>query len=193
VLRVVPTHFLPVLVGDYLAVHFATYGVLTIACLTWMGAAPRGVRGHPALGKLLAGSAAVAAYGFAAIVWPIDTYVTSFVPGGPRIILVLVMLAGTLIYFTGDEWLTRGEGAAWGAYAGSKLAFIASLAIAVALDFERLFFLLIIVPVILLFFLVYGLFSTWAYRRTGHPCVAGLANAVAFAWAIAVTFPLLAG
>jgi hypothetical protein len=44
----------------------------------------------------------------------------------------------------------------------------------------------------LLFFLIYGLFSAWAYRRTGHPFVAGIANAFAFAWAIAVTFPLVA-
>jgi hypothetical protein len=47
--------------------------------------------------------------------------------------------------------------------------------------------------VIVLFFLVYGLFSTWSYRHTGHPFVAGIASAVAFAWAIGVTFPLLAG
>ena len=61
------------------------------------------------------------------------------------------------------------------------------------LDFRRLFFLVIIVPVIGLFFLVYGLFSTWIYRRTGHPLVAAIANAIAFAWAIGVTFPLMAG
>jgi hypothetical protein len=47
--------------------------------------------------------------------------------------------------------------------------------------------------VIVLFFVVHGLFSRWSYRRTGHPLVAGLANAVAFAWALGVTFPLLAG
>jgi hypothetical protein len=67
------------------------------------------------------------------------------------------------------------------------------LSIAVALDLERLFFLIIIVPIIVLFFIVYGLFSKWSYERTGHPFVAGFANAVAFAWAIGVTFPLLAG
>ncbi len=83
-----------------------------------------------------------------------------------------------------DEWLTRGPSAGRGAYAASKLAFLASLGIAVALDFERLFFLLII---------VHGLFSAWAYRRSGHPWAAGIANAVVFAWAIGVTFPLLAG
>ena len=62
-----------------------------------------------------------------------------------------------------------------------------------ALDFERLFFLAIIVPVIVLFFIVHGLFSGWAYRATGHPWVGGIANAFVFAWAIGVTFPLVAG
>lgn len=138
-------------------------------------------------------AAAVVAFGFVALVWPIDQFVTSFVPGPGRVTLVLAMLAGTLLFFLSDEWLTRGERAARGAYATAKLAFLISLAIAVALDFERLFFLIIIVPVIVLFFLVYGLFSTWVYRSTGHPLVAGIANAVAFAWAIGVTFPLLAG
>jgi len=63
----------------------------------------------------------------------------------------------------------------------------------VALDFQRLFFLAIIVPVIVPFLVVYGLFSFWLYRRIGHPWVGGVANAIAFAWAIGVTFPLLAG
>jgi hypothetical protein len=103
------------------------------------------------------------------------------------------MLAGTLLYFLSDEWLTRGAGSARGAYFASKAAFIFSLGIAVALDFERLFFLLIIVPVIVLFFLFFGLISAWVYARTQHPWVAGLANAVAIAWAIGVTFPLVAG
>ncbi len=47
---------------------------------------------------------------------------------------------GHALYFVADEWLTRGEGAGRGAYLASKVAFIVSLAIAVALDFERLFF-----------------------------------------------------
>lgn len=193
-LRVLPTHFLPVLVGDYLAAHFATYGMITALCLLRMQR-EGGVRVRPpSAGIALAGaSISVVAYGFIALVWPIDSYVTSFVPGRERAILTLAMLVGTLAYFLSDEWLTRGNGAARGAYAASKIAFLVSLAIAVALDLERLFFLIIIVPVIVLFFLVYGLFSKWTYARTGHPFVAGIANAVAFAWAIGVTFPLLAG
>ena len=44
-LRVLPTHFLPVLVADYLAVHFAVYGALTACGLVWLRAAPAA---HPA-------------------------------------------------------------------------------------------------------------------------------------------------
>jgi alpha-beta hydrolase superfamily lysophospholipase len=193
-LRVLPTSFLPVLVGDYLAAHFAMYGLLTALCLLWMRR--EGIAHSPfaVSGFTLAGAwIGVIAFGLVALDWPIDSFVTSFFPGPHRIVLVLAMLVGTLAFFLSDEWLTRGDGAARGAHAASKVAFLVSLAIAVALDFERLFFLIIIVPVIVLFFLVYGLFSTWSYRHTGHPFVAGMASAVAFAWAIGVTFPLLAG
>jgi pimeloyl-ACP methyl ester carboxylesterase len=193
-LRVLPTRFLPVVVGDYLATHFALYGLLTALCL--YATRRRGAaRPAPLATRVPLAAAAVAmtAFGFVALAWPIDSYVTSFVPGPGRMLLTLAMLAGTLAYFLSDEWLTRGEGAARGAYFISKLAFLLSLAAAVALDFERLFFLVIIVPVMMLFFLVYGLFSHWAYRQSGHPFVAGFANAIAFAWAIGVTFPLVAG
>jgi hypothetical protein len=193
-LRVLPTHFLPVLVGDYLAAHFAMYGLITALCLVCIrrkGTAKR--RGTTSALALVSAALAIIGYGFIALVWPINSFVTSFFPGPERFTLIALMLAGTLLFFLSDEWLARGQGAGRGAYAVSKLFFLVSLAIAVALDFERLFFLIIILPVVLLFFLVYGLISRWAYDRTGHPFVAGTASAVAFAWAIGVTFPLLAG
>jgi len=198
VLRVVPTHFLPVLVGDYLAAHFAIYGLLTAITLFWIKrrqaiSLARTGLAKPAPGALIPATAGFVAFGFVFLVWPVDTYVTSFVPGSWRLPLVLAMLVGTLAFFTSDEWLTRGAGAARGGYFASKIAFLLSLAGAVALDFERLFFLVIIVPVIAIFFVVYGLLSRWAYARTGHPLVGAIGNAIAFAWAIGVTFPLLAG
>ena len=195
-LRVLPTHFLPVLVGDYLSVHFALYGILTLLCLVATQPPRSDARPltQPASKLALAGASfAVIAFGFVALVWPINTYVTSFVPGRQRLILIMFMLAGTLMFFLTDEWLTRGRGAARGAYATSKCLFVVSLAIAVALDLYRLFFLIIIVPIIVVFLVIYGLLSGWIYRRTGHPLVAGIANAVAFAWAIGATFPLMAG
>ncbi len=192
-LRVVPTHFLPVLVADYLAVHFAVYGVLIACGLLWLRRGRVPVRAGTSLPRLLAASAAVTLYAVGLLFWAIDTNFTSFMPSPGRVPLLAAMLVGTLAFFLSMEWLTRGEQAARGGYAVAEIAFVVSLAIAVALDFERLFFLIIIVPLIVFFFVVYGLLSGWVYRGTRHPLVAGIASAIAFAWAIGVTFPLLAG
>lgn len=192
ILRVLPTHFLPVLVGDYLAAHFAVYGVLTWLCLRWLSRRTQTPFVAP-LGTLLLAICLATAICLGGLGVAIDSFVTSFAPGFVRLPLILALLAGTSSYWLASEWLLRGEGAARGGYLVAQFAFLISLALAVALDFQRLFFLAIIVPVIVPFLVVYGLFSHWLYRRTGHPWVAGAANAVAFAWAIGVTFPLLAG
>jgi hypothetical protein len=186
----VPGGFLPLLVGDYLLLHFGLYGLITAAGLWHLRGAPRRAASGTAL-KIAVAAVAVAAYGVLAIGLPTDRFATSFIPWGDRLPLVLVMLAGTLPYFVSDEWLTRGAGAPRGAYAATKLLFLLSLAAAIALNLAKLFFLVIIVPAILAFFVVYGLFSAWAYRRTNHPLPAALANALAFAWAIAVAFPIV--
>jgi pimeloyl-ACP methyl ester carboxylesterase len=190
-LRVLPTHFLPVLVADYLAVHFAVYGVLVACGLAWFRG--RSAAAGTSLPLLLVAGAAVTLYAVGLPFWAIDSYFTSFMPSPGRVPLLAAMLIGTTAFFLSTEWLTRGEHAARGGYVAAEAAFIVSLAIAVALDFERLFFLIIIVPLIIVFFVVYGLISGLVYRRTRHPLVAGIASAIAFAWAIGVTFPLLAG
>ncbi len=186
-----PTDFLPVLVADYLAVHFALYGLLCMAALWALGALPRGIGSRPG-GTLLA-ALALGMIGVGAIGAALDAYVASFLPQAGRVPLTLALLAGTLPYLLAEEWATRGAGSPRWAYAAAKLAMFLSLALAVALNLEDLFFLIIILPVVVLFFLLYGLFSGWAVRATGQPAVAGLANAVAFAWALGVTFPLLDG
>ena len=194
-LRVLPTHVLPILVGDYLSAHFAIYGLITAVCLFFTRSP--GITERPrcpvSARRFTGATTAVVGFGFIGLVWPINSFVTSFVPGPGRLVLIGAMLAGTLLYFLTDEWSTRGDGAARGGYLASKVAFLISLAVAVGLDFQRLFFLIIVVPIITLFFAIYGVFSAWINRRTGHPMVAGIANAIAFAWAIGVTFPLLTG
>jgi pimeloyl-ACP methyl ester carboxylesterase len=196
ILRFLPTDMLPLLLGDYLVTHFALYGLLTWAALRLMRPAA-GTDQPPtdAVSKGRLGLAALAVLLYAVLVvgLAIDQFVTVFLPIPERLPLVAAMLLGTLPYFLADEWLTRGRNAARVAYPATKLAFLLSLALAIALDFERLFFLAMIVPIILAFFIVYGLFSAWAFRRTNHPFTAGLANAVAFAIAIAVTFPMVVG
>jgi hypothetical protein len=191
-LRFVPTDILPLLLGDYLLTHFALYGLLTGAAL-WLLAPKAAERrtGTVDYGLLGVGVLALLLYAVLVVGVAIDRFVTVFVPIPERLPLVAAMLVGTLPYFLADEWLTRGPKAPRGAYPFTKLAFLLSLALAIALDFERLFFLSMIVPIILAFFVVYGLFSAWAYARTGHPFTAGFVNAMAFAIAIAVTFPMV--
>ena len=187
-----PTHFLPLLLGDYLAVHFLVYGALTGLGL-WLVRRPAGeTTAVVSPSRFALGLCVLAFYSIVVFGLPIDWFVASFWPIPARVPLIAAMLVGTLPYFVADEWLTRGATAPRGAYAFTKLCFLASLALAVALNLEKLFFLIIIAVVILLFFIIYGLFSAWTYRATHHPLVAGLSNALAFAWAIAVTFPLLA-
>ncbi len=69
-------------------------------------------------------------------------------------------------------------------------AFLASLALAVVLDIKALVFLIIILPVIVLYFLLFGTMSGWVGRRTGLPAAAGLGLGLVLAWALGVTFPM---
>jgi len=191
-----PTGFLPILLGDYLTAHFLIYGLLTAAALRrWRR---RGAASGPGDGRrtvawpaFAAATAAVAAYAVLAVGLPIDRYFTAFVPIAGRLALLPVVLVGTLVYFLADETLVRDPRSPRFAYPLTKACLLVSLAIAVALDLQRLFFLIILIPVILVFLAIYGLFSGWAYRRTGHPAVGGVALALAFAWAIAATFPMV--
>ncbi len=259
-----PTNFLPILLSDYITIHFALYGLLTLAGL-WLvkRAVPKQTRAAPPSGyavatwankpsareetpiappppnlmlpgpatgapfrtneivpiaqrhrrltlaaaapapplppmrnslsykKFIAATILVATYSIFAFGAPLDRYVLSFSPIPEQVPLILAMLAGTVPFFLADEWLTRGQGAARGSYLVTKLLFLISLAIAVALNVKKLFFLITIIPVILIFFIICGFFSGWVNRRTGNPLVGGAANALAFAWAIGVTFPLL--
>jgi ABC-type polysaccharide/polyol phosphate export permease len=143
--------------------------------------------------RLGVGALAVALYALLGPGLALDRFFTSFLPIPARWPIVLAMLAGMLPYFLADEWLTRSPSAPPGFYALTKLGFVISLALAVALNLERLFFLIIILPVILVFFIVFGLFSRWAFQSTRHPWVGGLANAVVFACALGSTFPLVEG
>jgi dienelactone hydrolase len=200
ILRFVPSDYLPILLGDYLALHFGVYGLVTLAGLRLAllsqgtGAAPAG--GSVAPGRVLwpglaIGTVAASAYLTLAVALPLDHYVTAFLPGAGRIGLVLGILPGTLAYFAADAWLTQGQGSPRLAPLLTKALFLLSLLGAVALNLSQLFFLIIIVPAILVFFLLYGLVGGWIYHRTRHPLVGALAIGLAFAWSIAVTFPVV--
>ncbi|MBX9775330.1 MAG: hypothetical protein K2Y71_13095 [Xanthobacteraceae bacterium] len=91
-----------------------------------------------------------------------------------------------------DSLVTEGGRAALWRVLAARGAFIASLGAAAALDFKRPFFLLIILPVIVLFFTISGLMGGFVGCRSGSPCAVGIALGLLLAWALGVTFPVVA-
>jgi hypothetical protein len=186
-----PTDFLPILLGDYLALHFLLYGGITLTILLWFRERARGERTLDSFKPIAIAAGAVTVYNIIAFGLPIDAYVFSFLPVPERIPLMAAIAVGTLPYFIADEWLTRGADARRCAYSLTKFCFLLSFTIAVLLNPMKLFFLIIIAPAILMLFLTFGLISRWSYAATGHPLPGALGNAAVFAWAIAVTFPMV--
>jgi len=184
VLTFVETHFLPVLVADYLAAHLFVYGVLSLCVLMWCGIGVGSVAWVSAI--------ALAGYGILVFGGVLDRYVASFWPIESRLPIIAAIAVGALPHMLGDSAVTEGGRARlWRVFA-ARGAFIASLGAAVAFDPERLFFLLIIIPVIVLFFTIFGLIGGWVGRRTGSPSAVGIALGVLLAWAIGVSFPMFA-
>ena len=90
----------------------------------------------------------------------------------------------------GDAVLTCGGRTPFWCVVIARGALDASLALAVALDFEALFFLVTILPVIVMFFLLFGTMAGWVGRQTGLPATAGLGLGLVPAWALGVTLPM---
>ena len=179
------TSVLPVLVADYLALHLGLYGLVTLGLLARRGILPGQ---FPPRVWWIAG--AVAIFGIAIVGGVIDRYVASFLPHAGRVSVIAGLMLGAIPFMLGDGLLTGGgTGPLWRVVL-ARGAFLASLALAVVLDFEALFFLIIILPVIMLFFALFGTMSGWVGRRTGLPAAAGLGLGVVLAWALGVTFPM---
>ena len=49
---------------------------------------------------------------------------------------------------------------------------------------------MIIIPVILLFFIIFGLMGGWVGRRTMSPGAVGIGLGLILAWPLGVTFPM---
>ena len=180
-------HFLPVLVADYLAVHFALFGLMALAIVAAFGGFRRG-----GIALAVALAIPVALFGIILFGTALDRYVASFVPVAGRIPVVLAMAVGAVPFMLADAILTEGGRAPfWRVITVRGLA-LASLGLAVALDFEQLFFLIIILPIILLFFLLFGTVSGWIGRATWRPAAAGVGLGLFLAWALGVTFPMFA-
>ncbi len=173
---------LPVLVADYLAVHLALYGLIVL-----LGAAVSGWR--PDLRGAFWGLV-LAVFGIAVFGMLMDRYVASFVPHAGRIPIMLAIVPGATLAMWADAVLTRATGAALWQRIVVRGGFLASLGVAVALDFERLFFLVLIFPVIVLFYASFGMIGRWVGRQTGSTLAVGVGLGILLGWALGVSFPM---
>jgi hypothetical protein len=186
-----PTDFLPILLGDYLATHFALWGALLwVGLLALRPAASSAWKGEGVAG-VLASAVALGALYLVVFGAPLDIYVTSFWPTGQRWAIVLVEVAAVALAFTAEERLVRGLGAPRFGYALVKLAFVVTLVAAIALNPRRLFFLAIVAPVVAILFVAFGFLNRAAFNRTHVAAVGALGAAIGLGYAIAVTFPMV--
>ena len=179
----IPLNTLPVLVADYLALHLLIYGALQLLIL-WRA----GIRPGPASALAVA---ALTFWGIAVFGLALHHYAANFLPTPQRMLIIAVLAIGAVPFMLADATLTQGGDASLGRRWGARAAFLGSLGIAVALDLEGLFFLLMIAPVILLFYIVFGLMGRWVAARGGASS-AGVGQGLILAWALGVSFPLFA-
>ena len=173
--------FLPVLVADYLLLHLALFGAIQLALLRpWLRGA--GVRSWPLVVALLVWGICV--FGLA-----LDRYAASFWPTADRLVIIAALAFGTVPAMLADSLVTgAGRGALWRRVV-ARVGLLGSIGAAAALDPDRLIFLVIILPVLALFFLVYGLMGRWVAQRSGA-MAAGLGLGLVLAWTLGVSFPL---
>ena len=104
--------------------------------------------------------------------------------------MIAGLALGAIPFMLGDALLTDGGRARFWRVGIARGVFVAWLALAIALDLEALFFLVIILPVIVLFFRLFGTMAGWVGRQTGLPAAAGLGLGLVLDWALGVTFPM---
>ncbi len=173
------TPFMPVLVADYLMAHLAAYAGLQLL-LVWR---------HSDRTLSLTAVLLLAVWGIVIFGLALDRYVANFVPNAERLWIISILCIGTIPFMVADSLMTGGgRGTLWRRIV-ARLAFLFSLGGAGLLDPERLLFLFMIIPIMILFFLLHGLMGRWIAQRSG-PLAAGIGLGLCLAWSLGVTFPL---
>ncbi len=157
------------------------WGLAALALLWHFGRRPR----VPALG----GAALLTLWGlvFALV---LDRYGAAFLPAGPRAGLMAVLLIGTLPFLLSDRLLVQGA-PVWRRIAARALPIVTLSSVMIAAP-TQVGLMFTVLPVMVLFYLVYGTMGRAVARRAG-PEAASLGLAVILAWAIAGSTPLFIG
>jgi pimeloyl-ACP methyl ester carboxylesterase len=163
-----------------LAAAFGTWGMVQLAAL--------GQRGHVPAPPELIGLFAFLAVG-SLFALALDRYGAAFLPVGPRLPVMALMLLGTVPLMLADSVLAR-VAPLWLRIV-ARAALVIALGGAMALSPTELGLTFTVLPVLVLFFVVYGSFARWVTQARG-PGAAHLGMGLALAWAVAASTPLFA-
>ncbi|NRB35399.1 MAG: alpha/beta fold hydrolase [Rhodobacteraceae bacterium] len=128
-------------------------------------------------------------YGLGVFALALDRYGAAFLPVGPRFPVMLGLLLGTVPAMMADTILVQG--ASWRRRLLARVALLTGLAGAMALSPSELGLTFTTLPVLVLFFVVYGSLARWIAERRGAGSVA-LGKGLVLAWAFAASTPLFA-
>lgn len=165
-----------------LALFFGMWGVIG---LTVLGKWPR-LRLRP----ILIASMLLAVAGLGLFALALDRYGAAFLPTGPRFALALALVPSMLAYIAWDRTVIAGRGVALRVLL--RLPFLLALGVAMGLNIPGMGLLFTVLPVFVLFLLVYGTMASWVEARLG-PASAIPATGIILAWSIAASTPLFAG
>ncbi|MEM7632878.1 MAG: hypothetical protein AAF227_12850, partial [Pseudomonadota bacterium] len=119
----------------------------------------------------------------------LDRYGAAFLPVGNRAVVLLGLLLGTVPFAIADTALVHN--ASFLRRVLARLSFLAVLSAAMALSQSQLGLAFTTLPVLVLFFVVYGTMARWVAARRGPPGVV-FGKGVILAWAIAASTPFFA-
>ncbi|MFK7943991.1 MAG: alpha/beta hydrolase [Paracoccaceae bacterium] len=162
-----------------LAGFFGIWGAMQLAVL-WRSGTWQPLFSVPAGALLLA-------WGLGVFAVALDHYGAAFLPVGMRLWVMGLLLVGTLPFCVADAALARGF--SWPQWMVSRALIVATLLGAMVLT-PGLATTFTVLPVLVLFWVVYGLAARWLSARAGAEGP-GLALGIILAWAIAASTPLI--
>lgn len=163
-----------------LAAFLGVWGAVQLAVLVHGGWRPRRLRWRALV--LLVGWGLL----FALV---LDRVGSSFVPTGPRVGLMALLLVGALPFALADAALALGA-PVWRRVL-ARVVVLVVLAVTMFAAPRTLGLVFTVLPVLVLFWLVYGSFGRWIARRAGAT-TAAIGSALALSWALAASTPLFA-
>ena len=116
-----------------------------------------------------------------------DRYAAAFLPTGPRVMLMGFLMPATIVFAIADRVMVHGRHPFIRILL--RVPCFAALLGVMIIGQREVGVLFTVLPVLLLFYLVYGTMAAWASRHSA-PFWAGGASGIILAWSIAASTPL---